>query len=633
MEPEQLQHRLLQDIGIIERALTLFPSTSISARISELRADIDLDLYTIVFLGEFNRGKSSLINALLGESILPTDINPTTATINIVRYAEQPSIRLQNTDGTTQDLEFSAESLAPFSGEADTSAIRYLELGMPLPLLRDGVVLVDTPGVDDINDQRVEVTYNFVPRADAVVFVLSAMSPLTRSEDDFLKTNILKTGISRILFVVNFLDYIEEEEQAEFLDRLRNRIATVLPGYSGKLYATSAMKAIQGRRSADDSLLSASGIAELSAGIDDLKQTRTLDKLARQSQRLEQIAGALQEEVAASMATCEASDSELRDQLQALDTQLGDQDARVEKMRQWLSERQREVRLMIQKSCHNFQNSMLMEMRDQVQSYNGSDFDGFVADQLPRLARLRMKEWIEAHTAPLSALLQRIAEELSESLCRLFNATIAPVYANATWKGLNPSAFSLPAVKVPNAAYQAGLIGGGAAALILVLGGPALVPVIGMAGLPFLRDQLHKMNLDKARALLLPELDATVTQSMTAFQQQVMSVFDGEMDLIAKGSEERFEELLGGFRREVQQEIATRKTEIAGSGGRREELRQVILLLNAMKAAPERKGDDLFRLGGESQTDSVENSSPLSVTDDHMGGAEAAIAAAEGSGN
>jgi predicted GTPase len=135
---------------------------------------IEDERFHLVVLGEFNHGKSTFVNALLGHDALPTGITPTTAAINHVIYSPHVKARVVTSDGEATDLTPSEikDWVTVAGGRA--ADVAFVEVGYPAELLKNNVVLVDTPGVNDLNEQRAEVTYGYVPRADAVIFLLDA---------------------------------------------------------------------------------------------------------------------------------------------------------------------------------------------------------------------------------------------------------------------------------------------------------------------------------------------------------------------------------------------------------------------------------------------------------------------------
>lgn len=174
--------------------------------LNELTSDIQEDFFTIVVLGEFKRGKSTLVNALLGEKILPTDVLPETATINAIMHSETPTLSVVMRDGNEEHGEVSGRFLKKFSAQnpqAVAEKVKYIKIGYPADILQQNVVIVDTPGVSDINEQRCEVTYRFLPKANVILFLLDANSPLKKTEKDFIDQHLLPLGIDHILFLAN----------------------------------------------------------------------------------------------------------------------------------------------------------------------------------------------------------------------------------------------------------------------------------------------------------------------------------------------------------------------------------------------------------------------------------------------
>lgn len=197
-------------------------------KLEELEQDIQNDFFLIVVLGEFKRGKSTFVNALIGERLLPADVLPTTATINALMWDSNRVTQVMKNNGIIENGKSTLEYLSHFSADKniDVQSIKYLKIGYPSDLLKNSVVIVDTPGVSDINEQRVQVTYDFIPKANAVVFLLDATSPLKRSEKEFIDEQLVKIGIDRILFVANKFDDIEEEEAESVLRDIERRLFT-----------------------------------------------------------------------------------------------------------------------------------------------------------------------------------------------------------------------------------------------------------------------------------------------------------------------------------------------------------------------------------------------------------------------
>ncbi len=179
--------------------------------IQQLRqAELDLDEpFLLVVVGEFNAGKSAFINALLGERVLREGVTPTTAVITRLRHA--PSLI-----------------------ERRTGAV--LEVGYPLELLRD-VVIVDTPGTNAILREHEEITSQFVPRADLVLFVTSADRPFTETERAFMD-RIREWG-KKVVVVLNKVDLLSDHQVDEQVTFVREGVERLL-GFRPTVFPVSA---------------------------------------------------------------------------------------------------------------------------------------------------------------------------------------------------------------------------------------------------------------------------------------------------------------------------------------------------------------------------------------------------------
>jgi small GTP-binding protein len=187
-------------------------------------------LFLLVIAGEFNSGKSSFINALLGERVLPEGVTPTTDRINLLRHG--PEI-------TERPLE-----------------AYLLERTHPAELLRE-LNVVDTPGTNAVIRRHEELTSDFIPRADLVLFVTSADRPFSESEREFLE-QIRQWG-KKIVFIVNKIDILAgPAEQAEVIAYVRDN-ALALLGDAPQVFPVSARRAVQARTEAAADMWEQSG--------------------------------------------------------------------------------------------------------------------------------------------------------------------------------------------------------------------------------------------------------------------------------------------------------------------------------------------------------------------------------------
>ena len=189
-------------------------------------------LFLLVIAGEFNSGKSSFINALLGERVLPEGVTPTTDRINVLKWGE----------GVTEEL---VEAY-------------LLERTHPAPLLRD-ISIVDTPGTNAVLREHEELTRDFVPRSDLVLFVTSADRPFTESERAFLEQ--IRTWGKKIVFIVNKIDILTAEDDRREVLRFVKENGAALLGEEPLVFPVSAKQALEARTANDEAGWAASGFA------------------------------------------------------------------------------------------------------------------------------------------------------------------------------------------------------------------------------------------------------------------------------------------------------------------------------------------------------------------------------------
>ncbi len=198
-----------------------------SASLLEGKKKLQSHKFAVGILGEFKRGKSTVINALLGKEIMPTDILPTTATMNRVSYDLQPSVQLNMMDGTTNRI--AVEELAQYvtklddDSTANAALIDEAIVFYPCQFCQNGVDIIDTPGLND--DERMnKITEETVPKLDAVIMVLVPDNPFSMSEAKFVRNKLMCSDIGRLIFLVNKIDTVSPKDRDRVVDGIRTKI-------------------------------------------------------------------------------------------------------------------------------------------------------------------------------------------------------------------------------------------------------------------------------------------------------------------------------------------------------------------------------------------------------------------------
>jgi predicted GTPase len=194
-------------------------------RLSDLAAWVDEERFYVAVLGEFKRGKSTFLNALLGERVMPTGVLPVTSVITEIAWAAERTATVTFSEGRNECVALSSigDFVTERSNPENRLGVERVRVGYPAPLLRGGVVLVDTPGVGSVFRHNTDVTLAMLPDVDAVIFITAADPPVSDSERSFLLR--IREHAHKVLFVINKIDLVEEGDLAEVVAFTRQVIA------------------------------------------------------------------------------------------------------------------------------------------------------------------------------------------------------------------------------------------------------------------------------------------------------------------------------------------------------------------------------------------------------------------------
>lgn len=217
----------------------------------------------VAVMGQMKRGKSTLINALLGQDMLPSGVVPVTSIITALVYGEQPRVIIEYDNSSTEDIdpsrinEYVSESLNP----QNTKGIKLVSLFTPSDLLKAGISVFDTPGVGSIYAHNTQTATDFLDSIDVAIFIFSVDTPLNETELKLL--NDMRTHGISILFILNKLDMVNEEELEQLLQFSKRAIESHLQIDDVFVIAVSALQGLDGKLNNNRDLIKSSGIEAL----------------------------------------------------------------------------------------------------------------------------------------------------------------------------------------------------------------------------------------------------------------------------------------------------------------------------------------------------------------------------------
>jgi len=210
------------------------------APLDDVLERITNDSFKIAVVGEFKRGKSTFINALLGKAILPADILPCSATLNRITYNVMPLVKIAYKDGHCEEVPIDrltdfVTKLTPES-EQLAETVKEAIVYYPVNYCKNNVDIFDTPGLND-DQTMTDVTLSVLPTVDAAILVILAQSPLSEYERDFLENKLLVNDLGRVIFVVTGIDRMDsDEDTTRLLKSIETRILNYVLARAEKNY-------------------------------------------------------------------------------------------------------------------------------------------------------------------------------------------------------------------------------------------------------------------------------------------------------------------------------------------------------------------------------------------------------------
>ncbi|MGM3309023.1 dynamin family protein [Anabaena sp. WFMT] len=231
--------------------------------------------FQIAVFGPFNHGKSTLLNAMLGNRTLPIDLIPTTGAAITVKYGSDVRTRIMLVDGT-EIYRSGTDILQKFAildgNRQMRKDVASVEVFCPHPFLETGIEFVDLPGTNDREAQD-NLVRDKLLETDLVIQLLDARKLMTLGERENLRDWLLDRGIKTVIFVANFLNLLEPEEQKQVQNRLlfvAESFRSELPAGFSNLYRVDALPALRARLKGDVALANSSGLAAFETALQNI---------------------------------------------------------------------------------------------------------------------------------------------------------------------------------------------------------------------------------------------------------------------------------------------------------------------------------------------------------------------------
>jgi GTP-binding protein EngB required for normal cell division len=241
-------------------------------RVTELSERLRSETFHLAVLGQFKRGKSTLINALLGAPLLPVAVVPLTAVPIYVSWGAQPRVVVRFLGDRAAEelaapeparirdflLSFATEEANP----KNRMAVKRVDLTYPAELLSNGIVLIDTPGVGSTYRHNTDTAFEILSECDAALFVVSVDPPITEVELGFLRE--IKAKTAKLVFALNKIDYLAPDQRAVVANFLRRTLGEndLWDGRSS-VFGLSAQQGLEAKERGDHAGVVLSGLSSI----------------------------------------------------------------------------------------------------------------------------------------------------------------------------------------------------------------------------------------------------------------------------------------------------------------------------------------------------------------------------------
>jgi len=227
--------RLAQELG----------AESVAEEASELAERVSEGRFYVACVGQFKRGKSTLLNALVGHAVVPTGFVPVTAVPTVIRFGDELHARVRMRDGSWQDIgmsdlkEYVTEELNPENKRGVDGA----EVFVPSQLLSSGMCFVDTPGLGSVFTGNTATTQAFIPHIDAALVVVGADPPIAGEELALVES--IGTQVQDLILVINKADRTSDPERAAAAKFTREVLEKRLHRPMGNVFEVSAAERLE----------------------------------------------------------------------------------------------------------------------------------------------------------------------------------------------------------------------------------------------------------------------------------------------------------------------------------------------------------------------------------------------------
>lgn len=328
-----------------KQLIDVLVGTPFEERLIRAQEKLKREQMNILVIGEFSRGKSTFINCILGQPVLPTKVNPTTATINVIKGGPHKELVIDYFNGEQEVVALPERKVNKFLDDYVTTkneqanTIRKIDIVWPDFGDTWNCQLVDTPGVNDLDDAREEVTFKYLSEADACFVILDSQQPLSQSERRFIQDRVLENDIHRLIFIINRADEIGDDPCGDSAIRIKSYVEQLIkkevPSIKEPIiYNLSSKEALRARFTGEDNVWSIHYDTFEKEALAFTNHNAKEAKLTRHMERLDYIFTQIETFISEKKETLEQDEETLSSSLTKLETEQEEIVLKVQSLQQ-----------------------------------------------------------------------------------------------------------------------------------------------------------------------------------------------------------------------------------------------------------------------------------------------------------
>ncbi|NRF94525.1 AAA family ATPase [Paenibacillus frigoriresistens] len=388
--------------------------------------------------------------------------------------------------------------------------------------------------------------------------------PKNKSKSNVKIKGILHSryGKDHILFVANFADRVEDDEYADTLEHIQRRISTITGLQCPPVFAVSALEGLQAKLEGNEERVRLSGISELEKAIGDYisGSVRMVRKKAHYLRRLRFLIEEAESELEIEVSLGSERLEVLREQLQTIDSWYSNKPQWERQILDYVSQNEAEINFMVQKSFQYFAERMREETQERIHHFHGPDLKHLTESQLPLFIRSQFTQWTEQYGLSIHYLFDKFEQELTRSLSTMFQESVQ-IRLYQSGRIVIDTTQPVATVSGTNSNVKAGLVVGGMSAVALLLGGTFLIPIIGMAGLPFIQQKVAEKQLENANPILLAAADEQLNMLFEQGRMMLSAYVSTSVQQIREKALSEFLRLLESRKRKVDRQIQAQSSQ------------------------------------------------------------------------